>query len=88
MLTGNAVHEITGISMIVLFLLHQVLNWRWYPALSKGRYNARRTANTVVNGLLLAAFALLIGSSVMISRTLFICLGLDGSFTPQQPTGL
>lgn len=83
-LTGNAVHEIIGVLMIVLFILHQVLNWRWYPALVKGRYDTRRTVNTVINGLLLAAFALLIGSSVMISRTLFFFLAIDGSLTLRQ----
>ncbi len=70
--------------MIVLFILHQVLNWRWYPALVKGRYDTRRTVNTVVNGLLLASFVVLIGSSAMISRTLFSFLGIKGSLTLRQ----
>jgi len=33
-LIGRAVHEWTGISMLVLFLLHHVLNSRWSRNLS------------------------------------------------------
>lgn len=31
MLIGEAAHEWMGAAMFVLFLLHHVLNWRWYP---------------------------------------------------------
>lgn len=83
-LTGNAVHETIGLLMSVLFLLHQFLNRRWYRTLFMGRYDTLCTVNTVVNGLLLIAFAVLVGSSVMISRTLFPLLDIDGSLILRQ----
>ena len=83
-LMGNSVHEAVGIVILAFFILHQTLNWRWYKVLFKGRYDIRRTVNTLVNALLLSAFVLLIGSSVMISRTLFSSLDIDGSLTLRQ----
>lgn len=83
-LTENAVHEIIGVLMFVFFVQHQVLNWRWYRYLVKGRYDLRRAVNALVNGLLLLAFVVLIGSSVMISRTLFSFPGTDSSLTLRQ----
>ena len=55
---GEAAHEWLGISMTILVILHQVLNRRFYGALSKGKYTAYRTALTLVNILLLISFAL------------------------------
>lgn len=54
--TGETVHEWTGILMTVLVITHQVLNRRWYKSLIKGKYNAYRTATTAVNILLLLSF--------------------------------
>lgn len=83
-LTGNAVHEVVGVLIFAFFILHQVLNRRWYTALFKGRYNGRRTVNTLVIVLLISAFVLLTGSSVMISRTLFTFFDVDGGLTLRQ----
>ena len=35
--TGEMVHEWTGILMTVLVIVHQVLNRRWYKSLFKGK---------------------------------------------------
>ena len=56
--TGETVHEWTGIVMTVLVITHQVLNRRWYSAAFKGGYSAYRILMTVVNVLLLLAFAI------------------------------
>ena len=56
--TGEAAHEWLGIGMTVLVILHQILNRRWYAALFKGKYNPYRIVTTILNVLLLAAFAL------------------------------
>lgn len=36
--TGETVHEWTGILMTVLVITHQVLNRRWYKSLFRGKY--------------------------------------------------
>ena len=56
--TGETVHEWTGILMTVLVITHQVLNRRWYKSLFRGKYNPYRTLTTAVNILLLLSFAL------------------------------
>ena len=56
--TGEAAHEWCGIAMTALVIIHQILNRKWYGALFKGRYHAYRIAATILNILLLAAFAL------------------------------
>ena len=38
----NFQHEWIGASVFVLFIAHNVLNWRWYKNLFKGRYNTAR----------------------------------------------
>lgn len=53
--TGEAVHEWTGIAMTLTVIIHQLLNRRWYAALFKGKYNAYRRVTTLINVLLLAA---------------------------------
>ena len=66
--TGEMVHEWTGILMTVLVIVHQVLNRRWYKSLFKGKYNPYRTLTTAVNILLLLSFALTAFSGMAMSR--------------------
>ena len=56
--TGEAVHEWSGIAMTALMLVHQILNRRWYAALLKGKYTPLRTVQTLVNAALLICFVL------------------------------
>ena len=56
--TGEALHEWIGIGMTVLVIIHQILNRKWYGAMSKGKYNAYRITTTVINIALLLSFAL------------------------------
>ena len=49
------VHEIVGIGLLVLICLHLRLNKRYFKAITKGKYNLKRTAELIVNiGLLLS----------------------------------
>jgi len=56
--TGEAAHEWCGIAITALVIMHQILDRKWYGALLKGKYHAYRIAATILNMLLLAAFAL------------------------------
>ena len=56
--TGEQAHEWIGMGMTLLVIIHQILNRRWYAAISKGKYNAYRILTTVINVLLLISFAL------------------------------
>lgn len=77
-LVGEAVHEWLGAAMFLLFLGHHGLNWRWYPALRKGRWTAARVFQTGVNGALSLAMLGLMISGVMLSRYVFAFLPVRG----------
>jgi glucan phosphoethanolaminetransferase (alkaline phosphatase superfamily) len=77
-LTGNTIHELLGVSLFILFIVHNILNWGWYKTLLKGRYNTLRILHTVVNILLLAAMLALMISGIMFSRTVFAFMDLNG----------
>lgn len=62
--TGMLIHEICGILLIVCTVLHQVLNFRWYRALRKGRYNAVRIIFTIADLALLTDMVFLILSGL------------------------
>jgi hypothetical protein len=82
--TGAAAHEWIGAAAAVLFAAHNVLNWRWYRNIFRGRYDFRRVLNTAVNLLLLAAMATLTLSGVLLSRTVFAFLGFGGGMSIRQ----
>lgn len=63
-------HEFCGISMFVLFVIHQVLNHNWYASLLKGRYNLNRALMTVINLALLVSFMLTVFSGIIMSESL------------------
>ncbi len=56
--TGEVLHEWSGIGMTVLLIVHHILNRRWTAALVKGKYNAYRIVSTAVNALLFVSIAL------------------------------
>ena len=56
--TGEAGHEWAGIVMTLLMVLHQILNWKWYAALFKGKYAPLRIVQTLVNAALIVCFLL------------------------------
>lgn len=67
----GAVHEWLGISAGILFLIHNALNYKWYCTLLKGKYNAMRMVQLVVNALLfLAMLACMIGG-LLVSQHIF-----------------
>ena len=57
-LIGENTHEIIGVCMFALFIAHHVINRKWWTGLFKGKYNAVRILNTVIN-LLLAVYMIL-----------------------------
>jgi len=83
-LTGNAIHELLGVSLLALFIVHNILNRRWYQTVLKRKHNARRILNTAVNLLLLVMMLMLMVSSVLISRSVFAFIPVDGGLITRQ----
>lgn len=76
--TGEALHEWIGAGMLVLFLLHNLLNIRWYGALAKGKYTLLRVVRTAVNFAVLAAMLIQAYSGIVLSRHAFAFLPISG----------
>lgn len=75
----GAAHEWLGITLFALFLFHTALNIRWYRALLRGRYPAKRVVQTVVNLALLISMLGCMVSAVPISGTVFAALPMGGA---------
>ena len=58
-LIGTLPHELLGVGMFSLFLLHHILNWSWLRNLFKGKYSLYRTIQTI---LVLFILVTMIGS--------------------------
>ena len=56
-----------GTAMYLLWILHHILNRRWYTAFPKGRYGGRRSLMTAVNLLLLADMLIIMASGIALS---------------------
>ena len=52
-LWGERAHEWVGAGTLALFLVHHLLNRRWYPGLARGPWTVLRRLSALVNGLLL-----------------------------------
>lgn len=83
-LTGNTIHEILGVSMLGLFFVHNILNWRWYKTALKGKPNVLRVLQIAVNLLLLAAMLVLMVSAVPISYTVFAFINVNGGLIARK----
>lgn len=77
-ITGEKLHEWLGAGMVVLFLIHNFLNIRWYESLLKGKYKPLRILRTIINFSVLAAMLALAYSGIVMSRHVFSALPING----------
>lgn len=83
-LTENRIHELIGALMVILFIVHNALNWRWHTSIQQRWQTNRGRFDVVVNILLALIIGVLIGSSIMLSRTLFAFMDVEGNLTIRQ----
>ena len=76
--TGNLYHEVLGTAMLVLFLIHNGLNFKWYGAILKGQYSLARVIRTIVNLGVLISILFTGYSGIVMSRDVFAFLPIDG----------
>lgn len=77
-LWGDTAHEWAGAGLFLLFIVHHILNWRWWAGLFKGKYPAARVLQTAINLLTPAAMLGLIVSGVLLSSKVFAFLHIRG----------
>lgn len=76
-ITDNLIHEILGISIFILFIIHGILNYRYYKTIFKGKYNKKRTIILITNILLLISMICMIISAINISSDVFSFLNIE-----------
>ena len=74
--TGNKLHEWLGATLFLLFIIHHILNLKWYGGIFKGKYTASRVLMTAIHFLLFASMAGMMISGVLLSREVFGFLNL------------
>ncbi len=77
-ITGQELHEWFGAGELLLFLLHNILNMKWYGSLFKGKYRLPRIIRTVVNFGVLITMLCLGFSGIVMSRHVFAALSIHG----------
>ena len=72
-------HEYVGAALFVLFIIHMILNRRWFANLGKGTYNKARTIRTILNLLLVGAMLITLLTAPFIARA--VDTGLNAGLT-------
>ena len=68
LLVGEAYHEWAGLALTALFIVHNVLNRRWYSVLFEDRYTKRRILSLVINSLCVLSIITLAVSGISMAR--------------------
>lgn len=64
-------HEVLGIILFILFIMHNALNYRWYKLILKRKINSKMIPSLIINFLIFVTLIILILSSFMISGYVF-----------------
>ena len=83
-ITGNMVHEVVGVVVLLLFIVHNFLNRRWYKAILKGTLSVRRILQIGINLLFLVTMVLMMVSAVLISSDIFPFIPINNDMTLRQ----
>ena len=72
-ITGHLIHEILGITMAILLLIHIVTNWNWIKSVTKNikKVNKKAKIMYVVNILTMIVYLSTILFGIIISHELF-----------------
>ena len=76
-LIGELMHEILGTAMIFLFVVHHILNRRWFGALLKGKYRIFRIFQTVLVFLMIVSVLASAVSGIVLSQHLYKFLNIS-----------
>ena len=83
-IVGDKLHEWFGAGMLILFIVHNALNIKWYGARFKGKYKPLRIFGTVLDFAVLAAVLMLGYSGIVMSRHLFSFLNIKSGMAPAR----
>lgn len=72
----NVPHEVFGTVLFGLVIRHLIVNRAWFRSLARGRYYSRRLFMLVLHLILIANIIVLLATSLVISKALFVALPL------------
>lgn len=78
-ITDNFIHEVLGVTTFILFIIHHILNIRYYKTIFKGKYNFTRIFMLVIDIALFIAMIGMMISSIIISSDVFAFLNIPTS---------
>ena len=62
----DRIHQIMGMALLALWVVHVILNHRWFGSLLKGKYQSYRILHTIVNlGVFISALLLMTSGLLM-----------------------
>lgn len=80
-LTGNLLHEVIGVILLAAFIFHVIINRKYYKVTihSKniGRWSMKQIVSMLINYILLVSVAVMIISSIIISKDIFSFMKFD-----------
>lgn len=74
---GELTHEIFGVALFTLFVIHHILNINWYKAILKGKYSPYRVFALILNILLTLCVTGLMVSGIMMSKHIFAFMDIN-----------
>ena len=77
-ITGQEFHEWFGAGMLVLFLAHNILNFKWYRNLLKGKHRLTRVLQITINFAALLSMLCLAYSGIVMSHYVFDFVSVSG----------
>ena len=75
-ITENIIHEILGVALFVLFLIHHILNIKYYKTIFKGKYTYKKTVILIIDLLLIISMLGMIISAINISSEVLSFLNI------------
>ena len=73
----DIVHEILGVALFILWMVHIILNHHFYKSIFRGKYKPYRIMQSVINCAILVCVIFLILSGIILSNHLFTFLNIQ-----------
>lgn len=77
----QSTHEWIGITLFILFFIHNLLNHNWYRHITKGRYSIIRILYLVIDILVLITMIIQMYSGIAMSRHVFSFLNISNNMS-------
>ncbi len=81
---GNRTHMWLGIAEFIFYIMHNILNHKWYAGLFSGKYDCTRTVQTMINIAVFASMVGLMVSGIILSNAFGLIRINSGRYFARQ----